>query len=286
MLMKANNKTKSTKKISSAPKWQIALLIPYLVFSVIFIILPIFLILYYGFKPLDGQKVSETWEIVGKASTWRIMFRSLWTGLIAAIISFMIGFPYAYILSRSKSVVKILGLSLILSPMVIFTISKALAVRGLFSAMFDENKLNNSAFMIFGMVYLYLPFMVMPLYQILKDMPNNIIEASQDLGYSKFKTVLKVIIPYCYKGILSGFSIILMMSSTSIIIADKMLPNGSQNQLIGNLINQFANTSNPFDLATSSTLVIVTMLILMALYGLIYGIPYIISKKRQGGVYE
>ena len=280
MLMKANNKTKSTKKISSAPKWQIALLIPYFVFSVIFIILPIFLILYYGFKPLDGQKVSETWEIVGKASTWRIMFRSLWTGLIAAIISFMIGFPYAYILSRSKSVVKILGLSLILSPMVIFTISKALAVRGLFSAMFDENKLNNSAFMIFGMVYLYLPFMVMPLYQILKDMPKNIIEASQDLGYSKFKTALKVIIPYCNKGILSGFSII------SIIIADKMLPNGSQNQLIGNLINQFANTSNPFDLATSSTLVIVTMLILMALYGLIYGIPYIISKKRQGGIYE
>lgn len=179
-----------------------------------------------------------------------------------------------------------MGLSLAISPLAIFTISKALAIRGLFSAIFDENSLNNYAFMIFGMVYLYLPFMIIPIYQILKDMPKNIIEASQDLGYSKFKTALKVIIPYCYKGILSGFGIILMMSSTSIIISDKLLPNGSQKQLIGNLINQFANTVNPFDLASASTLVIITMVLLLSLYGLIYGIPYLISKYKQGGSYE
>ena len=244
------------------------------------------LIFIYAFKPIQGQAKFENWEIIGKSQTWKIMFRSIWTGLVAAFISFLIGFPYAYILSKSKTIIKILGLSLILSPMAIFTISKALAVRGLFSAIFDENGLNNYAFMIFGMVYLYLPFMVMPLYQILKDMPKNIIEASQDLGYSKFKTLIKVIIPYAYKGILSGFGIILMMSATSIIISDKMLPNGSQKQLIGNLINQFANTANPFDVSTASTLVIITMIILLSLYGLIYGIPYLISKHKQGGMYE
>ena len=77
-----------------------------------------------------------------------------------------------------------------------------------------------------------------------------------------------------------------MMSATSIIISDKMLPNGSQKQLIGNLINQFANTANPFDVSTASTLVIITMVILLSLYGLIYGIPYLISKHKQGGTYE
>ena len=283
--VKFKNKS-SFKKIESAPKWQISLIIPYLLFSLIFIILPMILIFIYAFKPIQGQAKFENWEIIGKSQTWKIMFRSIWTGLVAAFISFLIGFPYAYILSKSKTLIKILGLSLILSPMAIFTISKALAVRGLFSAIFDENGLNNYAFMIFGMVYLYLPFMVMPLYQILKDMPKNIIEASQDLGYSKFKTLIKVIIPYVYKGILSGFGIILMMSATSIIISDKMLPNGSQKQLIGNLINQFANTANPFDVSTASTLVIITMIILLSLYGLIYGIPYLISKHKQGGMYE
>lgn len=283
--VKFKNKS-SFKKIESAPKWQISLIIPYLLFSLIFIILPMILIFIYAFKPINGQAKFENWEIIGKSQTWKIMFRSIWTGLVAAFISFLIGFPYACILSKSKTLIKILGLSLILSPMAIFTISKALAVRGLFSAIFDENGLNNYAFMIFGMVYLYLPFMVMPLYQILKDMPKNIIEASQDLGYSKFKTLIKVVISYAYKGILSGFGIILMMSATSIIISDKMLPNGSQKQLIGNLINQFANTANPFDVSTASTLVIITMVILLSLYGLIYGIPYLISKHKQGGMYE
>lgn len=207
--VKLKNKS-SFKKIESAPKWQISLIIPYLLFSLIFIILPMILIFIYAFKPIQGQAKFENWEIIGKSQTWKIMFRSIWTGLVAAFISFLIGFPYAYILSKSKTLIKILGLSLILSPMAIFTISKALAVRGLFSAIFDENGLNNYAFMIFGMVYLYLPFMVMPLYQILKDMPKNIIEASQDLGYSKFKTWFKTYFVYMLGSI--GFTFVITMA--------------------------------------------------------------------------
>lgn len=285
-LNKMNLSSPKKRIIESNSKWKISLITPYIIFATIFIILPMILIFYYAFKPLNGQTHLENWEIIGKKQTWNIMFRSLWTGLLAATFAFFIGFPYAYILAKTNATFKILGLSLAISPLAIFTISKALAIRGLFSAIFDENSLNNYAFMIFGMVYLYLPFMIIPIYQILKDMPKNIIEASQDLGYSKFKTALKVIIPYCYKGILSGFGIILMMSSTSIIISDKLLPNGSQKQLIGNLINQFANTVNPFDLASASTLVIITMVLLLSLYGLIYGIPYLISKYKQGGSYE
>ncbi|ACF07413.1 polyamine (spermidine/putrescine) ABC transporter permease [Metamycoplasma arthritidis] len=262
---------------------QSSLIIPYIIFSILFIILPMIYIIIKSFTTLDGSHKLENWEIASKSTTWIIMTRSITSGLFAATISLIIGFPYAFIIARSKSVIlKTLGLSLMLSPLAIFTISKALAVRGLFSAIFDENSLNNYFFMIFGMVYLYLPFMVMPLYQVLKDMPENIIEASEDLGYSRFQTVFKVILPYSAKAILSGFAIVLMMSATSLIISDKLLPNGSQKQLIGNLINQFANTANKFDLANASTLVIITMAVLMSLYAIIYGIPYLISKKRGG----
>ncbi|MGX9388756.1 ABC transporter permease [Mycoplasma sp. 327] len=279
---------KKIKKLSSPmSKLQFTFIVPYVVFAVLFIILPMVFVCIYAFKPLEGQTKLENWEIALKPSTWVIIGRSLLTGLFAAAVSLIIGFPYAYIVSRSKyKIIKILGLTLILSPLAIFTISKALAVRGLFSAIFDENQLNNNFFIVFGMVYLYLPFMVLPLYQVIKDMPNNILEASEDLGYSKFKTVFKVIIPYTSKAILSGFGIVLMISATSIIISDKLLPNGSQKQLIGNLINQFANTANPFDLANSSTLVIITLAVLLSIYAIIYGIPFLIRKKRQGGNYD
>ncbi|MGX9364063.1 ABC transporter permease [Mycoplasma sp. 527] len=279
---------KKIKKLSSPmSKLQFTFIVPYVIFAVLFIILPMVFVCIYAFKPLEGQTKLENWEIALKPSTWVIIGRSLLTGLFAATVSLIIGFPYAYIVSRSKyKIIKILGLTLILSPLAIFTISKALAVRGLFSAIFDENQLNNNFFIVFGMVYLYLPFMVLPLYQVIKDMPNNILEASEDLGYSKFKTVFKVIIPYTSKAILSGFGIVLMISATSIIISDKLLPNGSQKQLIGNLINQFANTANPFDLANSSTLVIITLAVLLSIYAIIYGIPFLIRKKRQGGNYD
>ncbi|WP_412031863.1 ABC transporter permease [Metamycoplasma buccale] len=286
---KLNNKKLANKNnFKSTSKFQLSLITPYVIFSILFIILPMILIFIYAFKPLDGQsKNLENWDIIARKTTWTIMWRSIITGLLAAFIALILGFPYAYIISKSKStILKTLGLSLILSPLAIFTISKALSMRGLFSAIFDENKLNNYFFMILGMVYLYLPLMVMPLYQVLKDMPKNILEASEDLGYSKIKSVFKVILPYCSKAILSGFGIVLMMSSTSIIISEKLLPNGSQKQLIGNLINQFANTTNPFDLANASSLVIITMIVLLSIYGLIYGIPYLISKHRQGGSYE
>ncbi|WP_438340485.1 ABC transporter permease [Mycoplasma sp. 125] len=284
----STRKVKKIKKLSSPmSKLQFTFIVPYVVFAVLFIILPMVFVCIYAFKPLEGQTKLENWEIALKPSTWVIIGRSLLTGLFAAAVSLIIGFPYAYIVSRSKyKIIKILGLTLILSPLAIFTISKALAVRGLFSAIFDENQLNNNFFIVFGMVYLYLPFMVLPLYQVIKDMPNNILEASEDLGYSKFKTVFKVIIPYTSKAILSGFGIVLMISATSIIISDKLLPNGSQKQLIGNLINQFANTANPFDLANSSTLVIITLAVLLSIYAIIYGIPFLIRKKRQGGNYD
>ncbi|BAQ54486.1 ABC transporter permease [Mycoplasmopsis arginini] len=281
-------KKKKAKRFSSPmSKLQLSFLIPYIIFAILFIILPMVFVCIYAFKPLEGQTKLENWEIAIKPSTWIIIGRSLLTGILAAFVALIIGFPYAYIVSRSKyKIIKILGLTLILSPLAIFTISKALAVRGLFSAIFDENQLNNNFFIIFGMIYLYLPFMVLPLYQVLKDMPNNILEASEDLGYSKFQTVFKVIIPYSSKAILSGFGIVLMMSATSIIISDKLLPNGSQKQLIGNLINQFANTANPFDLANASTLVIITLSVLLSIYAVIYGIPYLIRKRKQGGNYE
>ncbi|MBN0919125.1 ABC transporter permease [[Mycoplasma] gypis] len=272
------------EKINKKLGWnlRLSLVIPYVIFALLFIILPLILVIIKAFTPLEGQL--NNWQIAASKSTWTIMWRSIWVGALGGMFCVLIGFPYTYIVCMSKSkVAKNVGLSLIFSPLFIFTISKALSLRGFFSAIFDENSLNNEAFMILGVVYLYLPFVIMPIYQVLKDMPKNIIEASQDLGYSKTKTIFKVVVPYCLKAILSGFSVVFLITATSIIISDRMLPNGSQHQLIGNIINHFANASNPFDLANASTLVLLTLGILMTLYGIVYLIPYLLNKYRFKG---
>ncbi|MBU4691210.1 ABC transporter permease [Mycoplasma zalophi] len=261
---------------------RLSLILPYVIFSGLFIILPLILVIIKAFTPLNNS--FNNWEIASSKTTWIIMWRSIWTGFVGGFLCVLIGFPYAYIIATSKSnVTKNIGLSLILSPLLIFTISKALSIRGLFSVIFDENSLNNEAFLILGIIYLYIPFVIMPLYQVLKNMPSNIIEASQDLGYGKIKTMLKVVIPYTLKAILGGFSLVFLITATSIILSDRLLPNGSQNQLIGNLINNFANASNPFDLANASTLVLITLLVLMSIYGIIYLIPVLLNKYRYKG---
>ncbi|MFL1037980.1 ABC transporter permease subunit, partial [Mycoplasmopsis synoviae] len=97
-----------------------------------------------------------------------------------------------------------------------------------------------------------LPLMIMPLYSVFKDMPKNIVEASNDLGYSNFKTIFKVIIPYATKAILSGIAMIFLASATTFVVARKLLPDGWQNQLIGELINEKINPGNAFDLSSGS----------------------------------
>ncbi|QJG66797.1 ABC transporter permease [Mycoplasma phocoenae] len=259
-----------------------SLLTPYLFFALFFIILPLVLVIIKAFTPINGEL--SNWNIAYSPTTWQIMWRSVWTGFAGGIICILIGFPYTYLLTNAKTQTqKNIGLSLILSPLMVFTISKALAIRGLFSALFDEKYLNNELFMILGVVYLYLPFVIMPLYLVLKDMPKNIVEASQDLGHSKLNTVFKVVVPYSLKAIISGFSAVFLITATSIVISDKMLPNGSQVQLAGNLINNFGNSSNPFDLAKASTLVLITMILLMFIYGLFHIGPYLLNKYYYKG---
>ncbi|MGX9395657.1 ABC transporter permease [Mycoplasma sp. 1573] len=261
---------------------RLSLILPYILFASIFIVLPLIFVFIKAFSPIDGQL--DNWHIIQDKSTWKILWRSVWVGAVGGLFCLLIGFPYTYILATAKSkITKNVGFSLIFSPLFIFTISKALSLRGLFSVMFDENSLNNEAFMILGVVYLYLPFVIMPLYQVLKDMPKNILEASEDLGYSKAKTIWKVVVPYCMKALLAGFSTVFLITATSIILSDRLLPHGSQNQLIGNLIQNFANASNPFDLAVASTLVLITLAILMLLYSVTYLLPLLLNKYRFKG---
>ncbi|WP_069096794.1 ABC transporter permease subunit [Mesomycoplasma ovipneumoniae] len=261
---------------------RISLVLPYFVFALILIVIPLILLFVKSVSPLSTNgEPFDNHLLVKEQTTWQIIARSIFVGLVSAFICLILAFPYAFIVANSKSrIFKIYSLSLIITPLIIFTIAKVFSLRALFLSMFDEGSLNNNSFMILGLIFLNFPFMVIPLYTIFRDMPKNLIEAGTDLGYSKFRVLIKVVVPYSFRAISSGFAIVFLMAATSIVVSDKLLPNGSQNQLIGNLINNSANTTNPFDLARVSSLVLVTLLVFIGIYTLIHFTPIVIMKIK------
>ncbi|QNM93821.1 ABC transporter permease [Mycoplasma sp. Pen4] len=264
---------------------KVSLLIPYLIIAILLIVLPVLLIVISAFA-VKGVEF-DPWSLVKSTNTWSIIGRSLWVGLVSSFLCLLIAFPYAYFISMSKSkVFRIYALSLIISPMAIFTIARIYSLKALFLTMFAAKDLNNELFIIIGLTYLNLPLMVMPLYTVFKDMPKNIIEASNDLGYNNAQTIFKVIIPYGTKAILSGFAMIFLASATTFVVSTKLLPDASQNQLIGDVINSKINPGNKFDLSVGSSLVIVVSAIFISIYAFVLFIPRLIFKMKRGAHYE
>ena len=261
---------------------RLSLLIPYVVLASLFIICPIIFLIIKAATPIG----SDNFAIVKDQSTWKIMYRSIWTGLTAAALSMLIGVPFAYFVATSKNTLfKTLSISLMISPLFIFTIAKAFALRGTLMYMFDGQdgkSLNNHYVMILGQTYLYMPFLIIPVYSVFIDMPHSLVEASNDQGYGGFKTLFKVIIPYGFKAIMSGFALVFMLSSTSLVISHSLLPNGVQHRLIGNLIDAHSRASNKFEIATASSIALITIVVISGLYLTIQIIPSLIRKMKGG----
>lgn len=260
---------------------RLSLLFPYIIIASIFIIAPLIFLVIKAATPVGGDNLA----IVKDSSTWKIMSRSIWTGLTAASLALVIGVPFAYFVASSKNIMfKTLSLALMVSPLFVFTIAKAFALRGTLTYMLDDpERLNNEFVMIIGMTYLYTPFLIIPVYSVFVDMPKSLLEASHDQGYNGFWTLFKVIIPYGFKAIFSGFALVFMLSSTSLIISHTLLPGGDQHRLIGNLIDKHSHPVNKFEIASASSLALVTIGVISGLYVTLSVIPNIV-RKLKGGV--
>ena len=132
---------------------------------------------------------------------------------------------------------------------------------------------------------LFLPFIIIPLYNVLNGMPKSMIQASQDLGYNKIFTFIKVIIPYGLKAICSGIVIVFLLVIMSVAVSNKLLDNSAGNQMIGNVVNDLSNPSNPFDMQKASSVVLISLLGSSVVYFAINSIP-IIYRKIKGGINE
>ncbi len=258
------------KKLSSAP---------YLLWMLIFILVPLLMVAYFAFTDKSGAFTLD--NIIKTGEYIPIFVKSIAFAAIATAICLVLAYPLAYILAKLDTGVRGTMLMIIMLPMWMNFLLRTYAWQtllgnnglinsflGLFS-IGSFKMLNTNGAVILGMVYDYIPFMVLPLYTVIAKLDKSIEEAAEDLGCSHLKSIFKITLPLSVPGIISGITMVFVPAISTFIIS-KML-GGSSNLLIGDLIEmQFiGNSYNPNLGAGISFVLMVIILIVMAVINLI-----------------
>ena len=257
-----------SKKISKVFNGKFLLMLPFLLISLILVIIPTIIIVIYAFVPHDNLGEAANWEVMD-LTTWQIIGWTLLTSVITTAICIIIGFPFAYWLSLSKSkIFRVFALLVITSPIWTSTLFKLIGLKTMFDILNGAiNSTYGDQYTILGYVYIFLPLMILPIYQVLEVMPANYSLASQDLGASKARTFFMVVLPYAKKAILAGITLV-FVPSMMIISVTAYMNNASNAQLLGGEIYSQASLGldNKLSLSRASVISIVSAMILLALW--------------------
>lgn len=239
--LKQENKAQKKK-----PNVTTILGIPYYVILSVLIIIPVILIVFYSItEKVNNLYYRFTLDYFIMFFKEPIFLKTLWNSIFLAIIttlvSLVIGYPLAYVIAKRSPKIQALLILLVTAPMWINMLIRVLAWKQIFD-MIDTTLLGSDLAIIVGMVYVYLPFMVLPIYTVISKIDPLLYEASADLGGNSFKTFMKVTLPLSIGGILSGVTMVLLPAATTIVIP-KILGNGKY--LIGSLIeDRFLKAGN------------------------------------------
>lgn len=219
------------------------LCIPYTVFLVLFIIIPIVLIVYYAFSDDTGAFSFDA--LVGFFTTWtkiNVLFISIFIALQTTLICLIIGYPLAYFLADKKVNKNVVLVTLFIAPMWINFVLRTGATRDLLTWMNINGGNYPYLATLIGMVYNYLPFVILPLYTTMLKLDKSQIEASYDLGANPFQTFIKNILPQSLPGIVSAVTMTFMPTMSSYVISDTL--SEGKITLLGNYIYlDFSNTA-------------------------------------------
>lgn len=269
-------------KMKSKRQWSFEgfLGIPYQSVIAILIIIPIFLMLIYSFQ---SRESSQTFTLIFTLDNYLrfinepifvgLMAESIGLAFIATIVSLLIGYPLAYMIARSNTKTKTLLILLITAPMWINMLLRTKALEQVI-LMIAPNLIGTNVAIIIGMTYVYLPFMVLPIYTVLSKIDISLYESASDLGANKLQTLIKVIIPLSISGVLSGIMMVFLPSATTLVVPKYL---GAGRFLIGNLIENAMISQGDFGYGSSIAL-LMAGLILVFLYAIKK-----VDKYTEGG---
>lgn len=211
--------------------------VPYFVFLVLFVVLPLLLIAVYAFTDNHGSfTLSNITAFFTEPKIVNSFLVSLEVALENTLICILIGYPAAYILADRKLNRSSLTAVLFILPMWINALMRTLATAEIFNSMGIGL---GKGTLLFGLAYDYLPFMIYPIYTILSKMDRSYIEAAQDLGASPAKVFLKVTLPLSMPGVMSGVMMVFMPTVSTFAISEILTNNTIQ--LFGSIIQEQFN---------------------------------------------
>ena len=251
---------------------------PYIVWAALFIVIPLVMVAYYTFTNGNGEFTFDNIIKLSEREYLVIFFRSIVYAFLATVVCFIIAFPLAYFISQTKPSTQKIAIMLTMLPMwtnlVIRTYSLGNLIQDtgvintLLGLVDDPIHMINTPFaVILGMVYNYLPFMVLPIHTVISKLDKHVIEPSQDLGCNKFNVIRKVILPLSKSGIVSGITMVFVPAVSTFVISQ--LLGGPKNNLIGDLIeSQFVSGGeyNPYYGSAISLLLMVVVFICIGIF--------------------
>lgn len=258
------------KSSGSVVKAKHFLSIPYIVWMAIFVVTPLILVVAYAFTSKSGRLTLENFARMG--SFWSVFTRSVLLALIATIICLLIGYPLAYALAREGPRLQRIFLMLIMLPMWMNFLLRTYAWMtilentGLINWILtllglpNINIINTQGAVVLGMVYNYLPFMVLPIYSVIVKIDKSVVEAAQDLGANSFRVFTKITLPLSLPGVLSGITMVFVPSVSTFVIS--RLLGGGKSMLLGDLIEmQFLGSAYNPHLGSAISLIMMIIIV-------------------------
>lgn len=261
---------------------------PYFVWAILFIIAPLIMVLYYALTDSTGAFTFN--NITALPEYTATILLSILYGVFATLICLLIGYPFAYFLTKTKMSLQRVFFLMVMIPMwmnflirtyswmtilgdsgIINTILNLMGLKSL-------ELINTGGAVILGMVYNFLPYMILPIYSIMNKMDNSLVEAAQDLGAGRFKVFTKVIMPLSLPGVLSGVTMVFVPCVSTFYITQKL--GGGQIVLIGDVIETQFQSANNYNLGASLSFVL--MLLILICLGVMN--HFGASDENEGGV--
>lgn len=245
---------------------------PYIIWAIAFIIIPLVMVIYYGFSTKEFEFTFDHIASIARPVHLKALWLSLKLSFISTAICLILAYPLASILSNAKLKSSSFMIFLFILPMWMNFLLRTLA----WQTLLDKNGvingilntlnlpqlsiINTPSAIVMGMVYNFLPFMILPIYNNLEKLDRDVVNAARDLGANSVQTFTKIILPLTMPGIISGITMVFVPSLTTFVISDIL--GGSKILLIGNIIEQEFITANNWHTGSGLSLVLMVFILI------------------------
>ena len=260
---------------------------PYILFMVVFTLIPLGVVGYYALT--DPDTGAFTWANMAQLGAYLPVFgRSIGYAVVSALLCLLLGYPVAYFIAHRSPLAQKILYMLVMLPMCMSFLLRTLAWVGLLQdtglihrllqaiGLPQMQLIRTPGAVILGMVYNYLPYMILPLYSTIVKIDHRLVEAAWDLGCTPVQTFLRVILPLSMPGILSGITMVFVPAVSTFYISQKL--GGTDTVLIGDVIERLFKQGNNANLGAALSLV------LMILVFVCTGIMNRFGADEEGGV--